>query len=110
MKYILLLGLLISATCFSYEPEDAALHTGVAYAASTIGYGMIKTLCKDNYSPFCLSKTAQVVTSAGLAFIGGTAEEILHARSVGVPADKNDILWYGVGSALSVGVVLTFDF
>jgi putative lipoprotein len=79
---------------------DKALHFGATFALSAGGYGIGVAVFEERW--------AGLVLGAGVALGLGALKEGLDAAGLGHPSGK-DFLWDVVGTALGLGVALTFD-
>jgi putative lipoprotein len=79
---------------------DKALHFGAGLGFSAVGYGIGAWALDDRW--------AGVALGTGLALGVGTAKEGLDAAGLGSPSWR-DFVWVAVGTALGLGVSVTFD-
>ena len=80
--------------------QDKALHFSLCFGLAAAGYGLSVWALDD--------RLAAVGVSAGATIALGAAKEGLDAAGLGDPSWK-DFAWDVVGTALGVGVSLTFD-
>ncbi len=79
---------------------DKALHFGAGFGFSAAGYGLGVAGLHDRW--------AGVALGAGLALAVGAAKEGIDATGFGSPSWR-DFAWVAVGTALGLGVSVTFD-
>jgi putative lipoprotein len=79
---------------------DKALHFGVAFGLSTAGYGIGVAAFDERW--------AGLLLGGGVTLGLAAAKEGFDAAGLGTPSGK-DFLWGVVGTALGLGVSITFD-
>lgn len=92
------LALLLPSNALASDGTDKAAHLGVSYAINTISYGLVK-------GAFRLDRTQALVVSAFTTLLVGAVKE-----SMDRDFDAGDMGHNILGTALSVGTVLVFEF
>lgn len=97
MKSLTLIIALAAAPAYALETDKAA-HLGVSYLLQTTMYGTFKATG--------MPKVEALLFSGILVFMGTAAKEYICDKQ----PDGRDILYNGLGQALSIGTVLLFRF
>ncbi len=99
MKHLSIILLLLIALCMPAKANDKMAHLGISYATNTFFYGFY-------HKAFQLKTHEAIIMSTMTTLLLGATWEMTGTTR----PDEKDLIYNAVGTGLSVGTILFFQF